>query len=164
MILPGHVIAAKLTSRLAGADEKIAIAGSLFPDVVDKALNILRLSPSGRIPAHSIPIGLASTALVWILGLEQHSGRHWGRAWAIGYSLHLLADVEAGLPWLLYPVRYERIERLSVPMDWLFGGEEPTPRRTLIAEGLVVAAYVLWRKNQKRIAKGKGEDENPELR
>ena len=163
MILPGHVITAKLASRLAGGDEKVAIAGSLFPDVVDKALNLLRLSPSGRLPAHSVTVGLASTALVWLLGLGQCPGRHWGRAWAAGYLLHLLADVEAGLPWLLYPVRYERMERVSVPMDWLFGGEEPVPNRTLIAEGLVVAAYVLWRKNQKQSTKGRVENEDSEL-
>jgi len=144
MILPGHIITAKLAARMVRGDEKVAVTASLFPDVVDKALNILGWSPSGRIPAHSLLVGLASTLLAGIMGFQCAPGQRWGRSWAAGYFAHLAGDIEAGLPWLLYPIRYERDVKPSVPMAWLFGGEEPVPTWTLLAEALLVIGGSFW--------------------
>ena len=144
MILVGHIIAAKLASKLVRGDDRVSIAGSLFPDVVDKSLNLIGLSPSGRIPAHGFVVGLSSTFLVYILGLQRGLSRRWGLSWGAGYLSHLSCDVEAGLPWFLYPIHYEHEVEASVPMDWLFRGDEPVPKWTLVAEALLVAAQALW--------------------
>jgi hypothetical protein len=108
MIL-GHLAVSALLHRYLDADLKPVIAAGLFPDVVDKLLcQVLRLTPSGRMYAHTLlSVGL-STAVV-----HKVCGRRTARAWALGYLGHLVADAEGRVPWL-YPFR-----------EYDFTGSEP---------------------------------------
>ena len=99
MIL-GHLAVSALLHRYLEADLRPAIAAGLFPDVVDKLLcQVLRLTPSGRMYAHTLLAVALSTAIV-----RKTYGRRTARAWALGYLGHLVADVEGDIPWL-YPFR-----------------------------------------------------------
>ena len=72
----------------------------MFPDVVDKTLcQVLRVTPSGRMYAHTLLSVALSTAIVALLW-----GRRKARAWALGYLGHLTADGGGWLP-LLYPFK-----------------------------------------------------------
>jgi hypothetical protein len=97
MIL-GHLAVSALLHRYLEADLKPAIAAGIFPDVVDKFLcQVLHLTPSGRMYAHTLLAAALSTAVV-----HKACGRRTARAWALGYLGHLVADVEGLVPWL-YP-------------------------------------------------------------
>jgi hypothetical protein len=108
MIL-GHLAVSALLHRYLDADLKPVIAAGLFPDVVDKLLcQVLRLTPSGRMYAHTFLSVALSTAVV-----HKVCGRRTSRAWALGYLGHLVADMEGRVPWL-YPFR-----------EYEFSGSEP---------------------------------------
>lgn len=96
----GHLAVSTLVHHYLGADLKTAMAGGLFPDVVDKTLcQVLRVTPSGRMYAHTLLSVVLSTSLVsWIWGRQK------ARAWALGYLGHLAADGGGWLP-LLYPFK-----------------------------------------------------------
>ena len=99
-MLLGHIAVSLLLHRYLDADLTPAMAGGMFPDLVDKTLcQVLHLTQSGRMYAHTL-LGLGlSTAIV---------GAVWGgreaRSWGLGYGGHLLADVGGPVPWL-YPFR-----------------------------------------------------------
>jgi hypothetical protein len=91
------------------ADLKTVVAGGVFPDVVDKTLcQVLRVTPSGRMYAHTVLSLTLSTGVVSMIW-----GRRPARAWALGYLGHLLGDAGGTLP-LLYPFR-----------EYEFSGGEP---------------------------------------
>ncbi len=78
------------------------IAG-LMPDIVDKTLcQLLHLTPSGRMAAHTL-FGLAISAgvvaLIW--------GKRAAWSWALGYLGHLVADAGGDVPWLYPFVHYD---------------------------------------------------------
>lgn len=96
----GHVAVSALLHHYLDVDLKTVLAGGLFPDVVDKTLcQVLRVTPSGRMYAHTLLTAAASSALVSLLW-----GKKKARAWALGYLGHLTADGGGWLP-LLYPFR-----------------------------------------------------------
>ena len=129
MILPGHLAAGYLAARYTRSDPRAALAAGIFPDVVDKtARYVLHISPSGRLPAHSIFFGIFSTLVVGALTCR----RQVVRGWAAGYATHLLSDVSSDLlnagdqfGYLIWPL---------VPA--------PAPRyRTLFSS---ILAYSVW--------------------
>jgi hypothetical protein len=99
----GHLAISVLQHCYLKADLAPAIAGGIFPDVMDKTLcQVLHLTPSGRMFGHTL-VGLAaSTAVVGLL-----RGRRVARSWALGYLGHLLGDMGDFVPWLYPLVRYD---------------------------------------------------------
>jgi hypothetical protein len=96
----GHLAVSALLHHYLDADPKSVVAGGVFPDVVDKTLcQVLRITPSGRMYAHTLLSVALSTAVVGLL-----SGRQRARGWALGYLGHLAADGGGRLP-LLYPFK-----------------------------------------------------------
>jgi LexA-binding, inner membrane-associated putative hydrolase len=99
-MLIGHIGIALLQHRYLDAGFKPAIAGSLFPDALDKTLcQVLRLTPSGRMWGHTALSAVISTVAVRAL-----TGKRTARDWFLGYLGHLLADSGGPIPWW-YPFR-----------------------------------------------------------
>jgi hypothetical protein len=99
-MLIGHLAVSILTHRYAGTDLAPTLIGALFPDAVDKTLcQVLRVTPNGRMWAHTILALGGSTVLVRLL-----AGRETAYAWALGYAGHFFADSPGTLP-LAYPFR-----------------------------------------------------------
>jgi hypothetical protein len=124
---------------------KTVTAGGLFPDVVDKSLcQVLRITPSGRMYAHTL-LGLAvSTGVVSLIW-----GARTARAWALGYLGHLAGDGPWKLPLFLPFKRYEfegnelnifQIMRLALSDKVRMGAEFAL---------LVWAAYVLLSRRER---------------
>ena len=102
-MLFGHLAISGLLHHYLGADFKAVMAGGLFPDVVDKSLcQVLRVTPSGRMYAHTLFGAAVSTGIVSLIW-----GRRTARAWALGYLGHLAGDGPWKLPLLLPFKRYE---------------------------------------------------------
>jgi hypothetical protein len=106
-MLFGHLAISGLLHHYLGADFKAVMAGGLFPDVVDKSLcQVLRVTPSGRMYAHTllgVAVSTGAVSLIW--------GRRTARAWALGYLGHLAGDGPWKVP-LFYPLlRYEFADR-----------------------------------------------------
>jgi hypothetical protein len=96
----GHFAVSALLHHYLDADLESVVAGGIFPDAVDKTLcQVLRVTPSGRMYAHTLLSVAFSTAVVSLLW-----GRQKARAWALGYLGHLAADGGGRLP-LLYPFK-----------------------------------------------------------
>lgn len=88
MILPGHLSAAYLASRVLGVDLRSAMASAMAPDMVDKPLRwLLGWTPNDRIPAHTATAWALSTLLV-----ERLFGRMNALGWATGFGAHLACD------------------------------------------------------------------------
>lgn len=99
-MLIGHIAVSLLEHRFLRTELAPTLIGGLFPDIVDKTMcQVLHITPSGRMWAHTL-LGLAvSTSLVRVV-----RGPKTARAWALGYTGHLVADADDGLP-LWYPFR-----------------------------------------------------------
>jgi len=94
-MLLGHLALPILLKHYLAVEAAPVYAGSLFPDVLDKALYMGGLAENGRSAAHTL-LGLAiSTLLMGLLG-----GRGRARAWALGYLGHLVCDAGGHVPWL----------------------------------------------------------------
>ncbi len=90
MIFPGHLSAGYLASHYLHTDRWVSLLSAVFPELVDKTCRyILRWSPSGRVPAHSLITGALTTAGVALIGRRRKAT--WG--WAAGYFLHILSDL-----------------------------------------------------------------------
>jgi hypothetical protein len=101
MILPGHIALAIFGHKLLRVELPTAIAATLAPDLVDKALaQVLQITPSGRYAMHSLVGWLAASAVAYLLG-----GKQKGRAWAVGHFLHFVGD-GGEMPWLLFLRQY----------------------------------------------------------
>lgn len=162
MILPGHLAAPILASRYVEMDRRLALVAGLAPDILDKSLfYVLHVSHWTRIPGHS-PLFLAgSTLAVALLGRAMQRDWRWGKAWAIGYGLHLLCDLMPGegiLPWLWPWNSYAHMVSSSKP--WFLGGG-PVPWLTLTAEATLVALAIFselaQRRSQRLSAQGRPE-------
>ena len=105
MILPGHIALAIFGHKLLRVELPTAVAATLAPDLVDKALaQVLHVTPSGRYLMHSLVGWLAASALAYLLG-----GKAKGRAWAVGHFLHFIGD-GGEMPWLLFLQEYSYSE------------------------------------------------------
>ncbi len=97
-MLLGHLAASTLLHRCLNVDILPVTFGAIFPDVVDKTLcQVLHLTPSGRMYAHTLLSLMMTTSLVgWLKG----PNLAWG--WGVGYLSHLLCDIGGFVPWF-YP-------------------------------------------------------------
>jgi hypothetical protein len=108
-MLFGHLAVSALLHHYLDAEPKAVVAGGLFPDVVDKTLcQVLHLTPSGRMYAHTLLGAAFSTAAVSALWVKRA-----GVGWVMGYLGHLAADSGGSLP-LFYPFK-----------EYEFPGSEP---------------------------------------
>lgn len=90
MIFPGHISAGYLASHYLHTERRATMLAAVFPDLVDKTSRyILRWSPSGRVPAHSLLTGALTTAVVALLTRRRQATL----GWAAGYFLHVLSDL-----------------------------------------------------------------------
>jgi len=150
MILPGHIAAPVLCHRYAGANLPVALTASLLPDIVDKVVYYgTGLSPSSRLPMHTLWGWLGTTLLVMLVGLVFSQAAEWGYSWCLSYGVHLLCDsglVGDDLP-LLYPLVQYDLTSPPFPLSYLLDPSTwPWPK--LIAEALLVAVtvYLEWRR------------------
>jgi membrane-bound metal-dependent hydrolase YbcI (DUF457 family) len=143
MILPGHVAAPLLASRIVGIDRRVAVIAGVAPDLVDKfVFYVLRASHWTRVPAHSMLALISSTIVVALAGRVRRRDWRWGVAWLVGYGLHFLCDMAPGegvLPWL-WPLN-PYAEQVSSPRPWFLSGG-PVPWITVITEVALVLALV----------------------
>lgn len=96
----GHIPLAYLAQRLFKTELVPTMSGALFPDVVDKSLcEVLHITPSGRMWAHTLLSFGLSTALVRIV-----AGKRTAFGWAVGYLSHFVGDVPGPIPFL-YPFK-----------------------------------------------------------
>jgi hypothetical protein len=96
MLFFGHIAASLLVADATDTDRATAVAGNLVPDVTDKTLGLLHLTPS-RWLAHGL-LGFAFASTVARFYLDE---RRW-RGFVLGYAGHLACDLWAGskVPWL----------------------------------------------------------------
>jgi len=150
MILPGHLAAGYLAAHYAKLDEKAALMAAIFPDAVDKTGRyILRLTPSGRVPAHALLSMLLATLAVALL----FKRRTVVLGWFAGYASHLCMDTltdivqwGGGLDYLLWPFRDAVTSRYTT----LLGSVQDYVMWVFLLEGLVTAwgAFV-WLKSRR---------------
>jgi len=138
MIFPGHFASVLLATRFLDVDRPTALAASLFPDVVDKALHWLaRRTPSDRLWAHTAWALVGSSALAWLVG--RGIGRpKVGRSWLAGYVVHLLGDISAPLAFF-YPLSRQGYHQ-GARFREIIRGERDFPWRVFAAEGLLALA------------------------
>jgi membrane-bound metal-dependent hydrolase YbcI (DUF457 family) len=96
MLFFGHIATSLLLADATDSDRAATVAGNLVPDVTDKTLGLLKLTPS-RWLAHGLPGYLTANVVAFAL-LDR---RRW-RSFALGYAGHLICDLWAGgkVPWL----------------------------------------------------------------
>lgn len=144
MILPGHVAAPVLASRVVDVERRLAVVAGVAPDLIDKfAYYVLHVTRWTRLPAHSPLILALSTAAVALAGRLHRGDWRWAWAWLAGYGLHLLCDLippEGVLP-LAWPLR-SYSELVSSGRPWFLGGG-PVPWPSVIAEVALVAAALV---------------------
>ena len=99
----GHLALAVLIARYDKKTDALPLAaGSILPDVGDKALKLLFHKKEGRTFFHSL---LGFSAFLAVVYAFDRAG--WRRSWAIGYAAHLLADLGGDIPWFYPLIEYE---------------------------------------------------------
>lgn len=130
-MLLGHLALPTLLKHYLDVEPFPVYAGSLFPDVLDKALYVGELTENGRSTAHTL-LGLAvSTLMVGLLG-----GRGRARAWSLGYLGHLLCDMGGHVPWLSPFKTYAFVSRRESLWRKL--------ARAFLQVGLLEAGLIFW--------------------
>ena len=112
------------------------VAGSLFPDVVDKPLAWeFGLVTSGYTVAHSVFVAVPAAALVYWGARRRGTGRS-GGGFVVGYLLHLAGDV--------VPASVSRRRLHLDPVLWPVGSHEPVPgvSSTVEAVASLLSLYV----------------------
>ncbi len=96
MLFFGHVATSILIADATDSDPIAAVAGSLVPDVTDKSLGVLHLTPTRWLAHGLIGFAIAATGARFVL-----DDRRW-RGFVLGYAGHLVCDLWAGskVPWL----------------------------------------------------------------
>lgn len=143
MILPGHLAAGYLAAHYAKLDEKVALVAAIAPDVVDKTAHyLLRVTPTGRVPLHSL-LGFSLVVLL-VMGITRNRAIVW--AWALGHLSHLLMDSLTDLiqygaspEYLLWPVGPAQLPRYAT----IFGSVLDYVIWAFVVEGLVTVWGIL---------------------
>jgi len=105
-MLIGHIGIALLQHHYLDAELAPVVAGTLFPDALDKTLcQVLRMTRSGRMWGHTALSVVVSTMVVGAL-----SGRRAARDWLLGYLGHRRADDGGSIP-LWYPFKTYAFEQ-----------------------------------------------------
>jgi hypothetical protein len=93
-MLLGHLAIPIILNHYTPVHPAPLVAGSLFPDVMDKSLKIIGLAPNSRTISHTA-LGLAlSTAAIYAA-----EGNTAAASWGAGYLSHLLGDGRGFVPW-----------------------------------------------------------------
>lgn len=152
MILPGHIAASVLCHRYLKVDLRIALLAGITPDVVDKVLYYgFHVTPSSRVPMHTLLSWLVSTVLLLLIAYISGKGaiHVWPGAWFAGYGAHLLCDsplVGGALPFLWPLIAYD-FSSPHLPLGFVFGLDD-WPLVTLLAEaglaGLTIRLERKW--------------------
>lgn len=126
----------------------VAVLASAIPDLIDRPLYWLSITPVGRTVGHSLLFALALIALVRLVA-SRRGHTDVAAAFAIGYLSHIASDV----PWHLLSGEYHELGFLLWPVTpmppytgtttlGVFAGVEVT---TLWLEALVVGCgLALW--------------------
>ena len=161
--MPGHVAASYLSSRYLKTDLGVAIAASLFPDVVDKlGYYVFRTTLDARLPAHTLA-GLGATLLVvWIIGTLFRRPWLFAYSWALAYGLHLVFDVLNGPVHFLWPfVSYHPVGYESVQENWAHAVLFQVLLTVIVETCLTLWALVVWRR-QRRDTHAQGRPSVPQ--
>jgi hypothetical protein len=136
MLFFGHIALSIAIADAIHADSRAAVAGNLVPDLADKSLKWLGVTP-GRWLGHGLPFVALSCAATRPL-LPKHA---W-RGFVLGYTSHLVGDLWGGgkLP-LLAPFRGDQSPRAP----W-YGRKEWA---TVLAPEVVGLAFLLWRASRR---------------
>jgi hypothetical protein len=149
MILPGHLAAGQLAATCTHSNRTAALLAAVFPDVVDKSARyVLQLSPSGRVPAHSIFVAFA-TFLALRLFCRRAEVR---RGWMAGYLVHLGTDVASDLlnnsdrfAYLTWPLAKAQPGRYRTLLSSI---TEYTPGAWMLEAGAVLVALLDLRRRR----------------
>jgi hypothetical protein len=130
-MLLGHLAIPIILSHYTPVHPAPLVAGSLFPDVMDKSLKIVGLAPNSRTISHTaLGLGL-STAAIYLA-----EGGTAAASWGAGYLSHLLSDSRGFVPWW-YPF-----------MGYTFRRSQRTFWQSLFhalrSTGLLEAFLLLW--------------------
>ncbi|MEM4781915.1 MAG: metal-dependent hydrolase [Halalkalicoccus sp.] len=126
----------------------VAVLASAVPDLLDRPLYWLSITPVGRTVGHSLLFALPLIALVWLVARRRGRPRS-GVAFAIGYLSHLASDV----PWHLLSEEYHELGFLLWPVTHMppytgtttLGAVAGIEVTTLWLEALVVGCgLALW--------------------
>jgi len=116
----------------------VVIFYGLLPDMVDKPLAVLGVA-GGRYVGHTVLFGLVSVGALIIV-----RRRLWAPA-VVGFTSHLLLDLNATVPWLYpfvsYPFAREHLDGftwLRSYLTWRHAGVE-----LALGAGLIAACYIL---------------------
>lgn len=93
-MLLGHLAIPIILSHYAPVQPAPLVAGSLFPDVMDKSLKAMGLTPNSRTISHTVLGLVLSTAAIYLA-----EGGTAAASWGAGYLSHLLADIRGFIPW-----------------------------------------------------------------
>jgi hypothetical protein len=96
MLFFGHIATSIFIADSTDSDPVAAVAGSLVPDVTDKSLGLLHLTPTRWLAHGLIGFAIASAGARCLL-----DDRRW-RGFVLGYAGHLVCDLWANgkVPWL----------------------------------------------------------------
>lgn len=143
MILPGHVAAAYLATRLLHTDRLGTFAACMFPDLVDKPVRwLLRRTPNDRIPAHTALAWALTTAAIW-----GWRGTDCARGWLAGYGVHLACDevnahLNPGRLYLWWPLK--RYEMHVGPTGLQSSLADFRPASLAVEGALTLLAAAIW--------------------
>ena len=149
MILPGHVAAASLASKVSGTELKANLAASMFPDMIDKPVRwVFRLTPNDRIPAHTFLAWTATSLAAYLL-----KGARFGRGWWVGYGSHLLCDelnahLNPGRIYFWWPFRHYRMH--IGPTGISSSLHDFSPASLLLEAAITLLAAGVWIGDRRR--------------
>lgn len=119
--------------------------GVLLPDLIDKSVFVLGLSPCGRYIAHSPFLGLIMTIAVFLITRR----KDYTIAFLFGYMFHLIQDAQYIVLWLYPFVNYELICPPTVLV-------QPKPIDVFLDSlGAILIAVTFTLKPRLKVLKGK---------
>lgn len=137
-MLFGHLAVARLLHRYLKVEPVPLYVASYFPDAVDKTFShALAITNTGRYVAHT----------VWALGLSTWVVRKfWGdeaaKAWAIGYLMHMVADIDGLVPWF-YPLASYDFPQKEKTLRQIVHDSLAVPKPAEVGLSLWAAATIL---------------------
>lgn len=115
MLFFGHIGITAFLGALLYLPILIVGIGSILPDLVDKSLLILGVTPYTRLFAHNVFFG----PIVSLITLLVTRRKHFATAMLFGSYMHLIEDISHTVPWFWPFVNYDLAEvvELKVSVD-----------------------------------------------